>query len=65
MTPYIKTHNSGAWVVMTRNDYPAGLFEVKLYSSAGGLIDKVRCDDYRMAVEYRRAFNAIAKNDCK
>lgn len=65
MQDYVKVHKSGAWVVMTRGAYPAGLFEVKLYSSGGGLIDKVRCDDYRMALEYRRAFNAIAKNRCQ
>jgi len=61
MQTYVKTHKSGAWVVMDKS-FPSGLFVVKLYSSGGGLIDKVRCDDYRMAMDYRRSFNAIARN---
>lgn len=35
---------------------------VDVRNSAGELHDKVRCDDYRMALDYWRAFNAIAKN---
>lgn len=65
MKDYVKTHKTGAWVVMTGPSFPSGLFEVKLYSSGGGLMDKVRCDDYRMALDYRKSFNAIAKNRCQ
>jgi hypothetical protein len=64
MKPYAKVHKSGASVVMDRT-VPAGMYEVKLYSSGGGLIDKVRCDDYRMALDYRKSFNAIARNRCQ
>lgn len=28
----------------------------------GEIIDKVRCDDYREALAYRRAFIALARN---
>lgn len=64
MKAYAKVYKSGAWVVMDKT-FPAGLYEVKLYSSGGGLIDKVRCDDYRMALEYRKAFSSIAANRCQ
>lgn len=61
MQTYVKTHKSGAWVIMDKI-FPSGMYEVKLYSSGGGLMDRVRCDDYRMALDYRKSFNLIAKN---
>ena len=61
MKPYCKVHKSGAWVTMDKQG-AAGMYEVKVYTAAGMLRDKVRCDDYRDALEYRRAFNAIARN---
>jgi len=39
-----------------------GWFRVVLRDTAGNLLDKVRCDTYREALEYRRAFTAIAKS---
>ena len=61
MEDYIKLHKSGAVVIMSRPSYPNGMFTVTLRAGMGALIDQVRCDDYRMAVQYRRAFNAQAK----
>lgn len=34
---------------------------VQLRDSRGEVADKMRCDDYRMAVEYRKAFIRIAR----
>ena len=39
-----------------------GFYSVKLYSNLGHLEDKILCDTYKGALEYLRAFNAIAKN---
>lgn len=60
MKPYANVHKSGASVLMSKDR--GGLFEVKLYSASGSLIDKVRADEYRNALAYRKSFNAIAKN---
>ena len=38
-----------------------GWYMVNVRNARGDVHDKVRCDDYRMACEYWRAFNAIAK----
>lgn len=59
--PRIKEFPSGAWTVFER--VPSGMWLVKLYGADGQLADKVRCDDYRMAREYLRAFNKIAKGE--
>lgn len=61
MKPYAKVYRSGAFVTMCK-DLPSGMYTVKLYSANGELSDKVRCDDYRNALDYRKSFNAIAKN---
>ena len=37
-------------------------YRVNLRDRSGDLLDKVYCDTYRAALEYRRAFIAIAKN---
>ncbi len=55
-----KIFKSGAWTIFERLS-PGGLYCVKLYGPGGDLRDKVRCDDRRMASEYWRAFNAIAR----
>ena len=60
MNDYAKVQKSGAWVTMSREPL-RGLYEVKVYSAGGNLLDKVRCDDYHMALDYRRSFNKIAK----
>ena len=40
---------------------PSGMWLVQVYKGSE-LHDKVRCDDDRSALEYFRAFSAIAKN---
>jgi hypothetical protein len=57
----ITTHKSGAWTTFEKLT-PSGLYLVKLYSAAGNLIDKVRCDSYREAQAYLRCFNLTARN---
>lgn len=52
------TAKSGAWTIFGK---VGGLYEAKVYNAAGGLLDKVRCDDYRMALDYLRSFKKIAK----
>ena len=46
---YVISYREGSW------------WNVALRSESGNLIDRVRCDTYRGAMEYRRAFCAIAK----
>lgn len=40
---------------------PSGMYLVQVYKGPH-LHDKIRCDDYRAALDYYRAFAAIAKN---
>lgn len=40
--------------------FPSGLWLIECYIGTE-LHDKVRCDDYRTALDYYRAFCAIAK----
>ena len=40
---------------------PSGLYVVILKTGSGEVMDKVRCDDYRLAVEYRKAFLKAAR----
>lgn len=35
---------------------------VNVRNAIGDVHDKVRCDDYRTALDYWKAFNAIARN---
>ena len=55
----IFTGKNGAWTSFEKLN---GWYIVKLYDAAGNLLDKIRCDDYRNACDYRKSFNAIAKN---
>lgn len=41
--------------------HPSGMYLVQCYVGTE-LHDKIRCDDYRSACEYYKAFQAIAKN---
>lgn len=43
--------------------FPSGMYLVYLRDSAGEMVDKVRCDSYRTALEYKRAFALIAKHN--
>jgi len=38
------------------------MWHVMLRAGNGEVADKVRCDDYRQAVEYRKSFIRIARN---
>lgn len=49
---------SGAWTVFAK---VGGLYEVKVYNPSGNVLNKVRCDDYSMAMEYLRKFKMLAK----
>ena len=55
----VKTQKNGAWTIF---DKCGAYYNVKLYAPNGDLYDKIMCDDYRMALDYLRSFNAIAKN---
>jgi len=57
----ITTFKNGSWTVFEKFEL-TGWYLVKAFGPNGQLIDKMRCDDYRTACEYRRAFNALAKN---
>lgn len=39
-----------------------GFYLVQLRAPNGELHDKIRCDDYRAAMDYWKSFNAIARN---
>lgn len=55
----IQEFKNGAYVTFER--LTCGYYAVNLRAPNGELSDKVRCDTYRAAMEYRRAFVAIAK----
>ncbi len=61
MATKVKLFKNGAYVSFERNAF-YGQWLIKAYSPAGALLDKVIALDYRTACEYRRAFNALAKN---
>lgn len=48
----------GAYVIF---DKPGALWTVTLRTGAGEVADKVRCDDYRTAIGYRKAFLKTAR----
>lgn len=41
--------------------FPSGMYLVECYIGSE-LHDKVRCDDYRTAMDYYKSFSLIAKN---
>jgi len=59
MKPYFA--KSGAWVQFETLN-PSGMYLVTLYAPDDSTHDRIRCDDYRAALEYRRAFVQLAKN---
>lgn len=59
----VKIFKSG-WSVFF-DKMPSGFYCVKLRDLSDDLVDKISCDDYRMAMEYKKAFSAIAKNGGK
>ena len=54
----LQLFKNGALVTMER---VGGMYVVLCRDPAGRVHDKVRCDDYRMALEYRRVFCSVAK----
>lgn len=59
MKPYFA--KSGAWVSYEKT-FPSGYHIVTLYDPADNVHDKIKCDDYRMAQEYRKSFVKTANN---
>jgi hypothetical protein len=55
----IKVFNNG-YATLERL-YPSGMYLVQCYVGTE-LYDKIRCDTYRSASEYYKAFQAIAKS---
>lgn len=55
----IQEFKNGAYVTFER--LPSGWYEVRVRAPSGALFDRVLCDTYRGAMEYRRAFVAIAR----
>ena len=58
MKPKLTQYKSGAFAMLERAN---GWYCVICRNGGGELIDKVRCDDYRMALDYYRAFKLMAK----
>ena len=59
MQTKLKTYNNGWLAMMEKQAH--GVYLVLVRNDAGEVYDKMRCDSYRMALDYWRAFNAIAK----
>jgi hypothetical protein len=57
----VETYRNG-WTVTMDKAFPQGMYTVLVRNAAGNVHDRIRCDDYRAARDYYRAFNAIAKN---
>jgi len=57
----IATYGNGWAASFEGPSRPAGLYVATVRNAAGDVHDKVRCDDRRMALDYFRAFKAIAK----
>ena len=55
----VKIFSSGWSVFFDR--MPCGMYSVILRDLSDNLIDKIRCDDYRMAMDYKKSFSAIAR----
>jgi hypothetical protein len=63
MKPRVKIYKNGWETYFCKTgEVPFPWWYVSVRNAAGEIHDKVRCDDYRAALEYFRAFNAIAKN---
>ena len=55
-----KLHRNG-WSMSFEQQYHNGMITVKIRTAAGEIYDRIRCDNYRDAMDYWRAFNGIAK----
>lgn len=56
---------NGASAMVSGPHGASGMYEVNVRAPNGELHDKVRCDDRMEAMQYFRAFTAIAKNHFK
>ena len=54
-----QTYRNGWHVIMDKGN---ALYSVIVRNASGDVHDKTRCDDYRDALVYYRAFKAIARN---
>jgi hypothetical protein len=54
-----KTYRNGWTVIM---DKGSTLYSVIVRNARGDVHDKMRCDDYRDALDYYHSFKAIARN---
>lgn len=50
---------SGASVIFEKT--PHGIYRVVLRNEIGNLMDKIRCDTYRSAMDYFTAFKKVAR----
>jgi hypothetical protein len=58
MRPRLNIYQNGS--ASMERVFPSGLYVVTVYRGSE-VYDRVRCDTYRGALEYWRAFNRIAK----
>lgn len=58
MKPKAKVYSNDWSTYMEQSGW---LYVVYVRNARGDVHDKVRCDDYRSALDYWKAFNAIAK----
>ncbi len=56
----IAVFKNGAYVTFEKLA-PSGLYLIQGRAPSGEIFDKTRCDDYRDALNYYRAFKAQAK----
>jgi hypothetical protein len=61
MLPKIKLYANG-WSAHAEKGSYAGMYTVLIRTAKGDIHDRVRCDDYRMAMEYYKTFCNIARN---
>jgi hypothetical protein len=61
MKPKLKSYANG-WTVYAEKGAYAGMYAVLIRTAAGEVYDRVRCDDYRMAMDYYKTFCNTARN---
>lgn len=61
MIPKIKEYPNNASVIFTHTESMDTPYLVKLYNGLGDLVDRVRCDDRKIANDYFKSFCKIAK----
>jgi hypothetical protein len=61
MKTKIKLYANG-WTVYAEKGVYAGMYTVLIRTAAGEVYDRIRCDDYRTAMEYYLTFCNTARN---